>query len=363
MEDLVRKLLMRLHRKFQFGLAIAGLYLCSSCQIGYLLNQSYYQLKMLNDREPIIEVMESADLTPEQKEKLALSQEARTFAETELGLKKSKNYTSFVNLDRSAVTYVVSAAPKWELKAHQWWFPIVGSVPYKGYFNENSAKQEEENLKAKGLDTFLRGVSAYSTLGYFNDPITSPMLKYKAHDLVNTIIHETVHVTMYFSSNADFNERIAVFLGNKGTELFYRAKEGVGSSTLARIRKENEDDKLFSVFISEELEKLQQWYQTFTVNASEKDDDIRLARIKEIQESFKTKLAPQLQSDSYQKFPELSLNNARLLVYRTYVADLGDFEILFGKVNGDFKRFIQVAKSFENSKDPVQALKKWNLEN
>jgi len=346
---------------------MAGLSLCCSCQIGYLLNQSYYQLKMLNDREPIADVMKGANLTPEQKEKLALSQEARTFAETELGLTKSKNYTSFVNLDRSAVTYVVSAAPKWELKAHQWWFPIVGSVPYKGYFNESSAKQEEENLKAEGFDTYLRGVSAYSTLGYFNDPVTSPMLRYKAHDLVNTIIHETVHVTMYFPSNADFNERIAVFLGNKGTELFYRAKEGADSNTLLRIRNENEDDKLFSVFISEELEKLQKWYQTFTVNdsakASEKNDEVRLARIKEIQTNFKSNLAPQLRSESYEKFHELSLNNARLLVYRTYVSDLGDFEILFSKVNGDFKRFIQVAKSFEDSKDPVQALKKWNLEN
>lgn len=336
--------------------AITLTLLCFSltgCQIGYYFKSAYNQLSMMNSKVSIEKALKDPSISDEDKRKLELAQKAREFAEKDLHLKPTKNYTSFVKLDRPYVTYVVSAAPKWELKHHLWSYAFVGEMPYKGYFNENDAKEEEEELKKKDLDTFLRGVSAYSTLGWFNDPLLSSMLRYKDYDLVNTIIHETVHATLYIKNSADFNERMAVFLGNKGMEMFYLKEEGPESPTLKAIQAENEDDKRFSEFITKEIKDLEAWYKA----GPTKDEALRQKRIHEIQERFSKELRPQMKSKSYDRFPEIDLNNARLLNYKTYMQDLSDFEKLYEKVGRDFSQFIEKCKGLEKSKKPEEDLK------
>lgn len=312
-------------------------------------------MQLLSSREPVEKALQDPNLDETKKNKLLLAQEARVFGEQTLHLKSTKNYTSYVELGRPYVTYVVSAAAKWELKHHQWSYPFMGKMPYKGYFNEADAVEEEKSLQADGLDTFMRGVSAYSTLGWFNDPILSSMLRYDDYDLVNTIIHETVHATLYIKSSADFNERLATFLGDKGAEQFYLKKEGPESATLAQIKKENADSKLFSHFISGELRALEDWYKNLPV--ADRNEEKRLERIAQIQKNFVTNLQPQLHTDSYKKFPEYKLNNARLLVYKTYMQDLQDFESLYNLLDQDYARFIAQCKSLESAKDPAVALK------
>lgn len=300
--------------------------------------------------------MKDPALSEDQKRKLQLAQKAKSFAEDDLGLVKTKNYTSFVKLDRPYVTYVVSAAYPWEMKHYLWHFPIVGEVPYKGFFNEDDAKAEEKSLKDEGLDTYRRGVSAYSTLGWFRDPVLSSMLAYKDHDLVNTIIHETVHATIYIKSSADFNERLATFLGNVGAEDFYRKKEGPESATVKLIHLENEDEKLFSTFISKEIKNLEAWYK----GLKEKSEPLRQARLKEVQDRFKKDVLPKMKSGSYKRFAENDLNNARLLVYRTYLEDQTDFNSIFEKLGRDFKAFVNLAKKLEKEDHPADKLKEWS---
>jgi predicted aminopeptidase len=338
--------------KILFG--FCSLLILSGCQIGYYFSSAYNQMSLLSSRVPMEKALQDPSLTEEQKRKLLLAGKVREFSEKELHLRVTKNYTTFVKLDRPYVTYVVSAAPKWELKHHLWSYPFVGEMPYKGFFNEKGAKEEEQDLKNQDLDTYMRGVSAYSTLGWFNDPLLSSMLNYADHELVNTLIHETVHTTIFIKSSADFNERLAVFLGNKGMELYYQKEEGPDSKTVLRTRMENEDDRLFSSFISKEIKDLENWYKT----QPEKNEEVRQKRIKEIQTRFQTDLAPRLKSASYNKFPQLSLNNARLLVYKTYMQDLSDFERLYQQVGGDFAKFIDKCRSLESSKKPEEDLKK-----
>jgi predicted aminopeptidase len=239
--------------------------LLSSCETGYLIKNSYYQLRLLQKREPIESILQQEKLNAEEKRKLQLAQEAKQFAEEKMGLATTKNYTSYVALDEKYLTYVVSASEKWNLQAIQWSFPITGAVPYKGFFQENQAVEFEKELLLNNVDTYRRGVSAYSTLGWFNDPIYSSMLNYNDEDLVNTIIHETVHATIYIPSSADFNERLASFLGNQGTLEFYRQKEGPHSLTVLKIIENNHDEAVFAKFISEELVKLEAWYPTISV--------------------------------------------------------------------------------------------------
>lgn len=328
--------------------------LLSACQINYIVKSAVSQTELLMSRVPIEKALDDPKVSDEEKRKLRLAQDARRFAETELGLKKTKNYTSYVHLDRPYVTYVVSAAPRTELTHHLWRYPMVGRLPYRGYFNEKDAKEEAKELKAKGLDTFVRGVSAYSTLGWFRDPILSSMLLYKDHDLVNTIIHETVHATLYISSEADFNERMATFIGNKGTELFYRKLEGDNGPTLQAIHRDNEDDRLFSQFISEELTKLEAWYGERAGQAIE--ENARQERFTEIRQHFSSQLKPRLGEDSYRGFEKGELNNARLLTYKLYFEDLSDFEAMFHKLGDNFGAFLAFCKTLEDVKEPTKYL-------
>jgi predicted aminopeptidase len=333
-------------------------FVLSACQLGYLTKSAYSQMSLLSQRIPIEEAIKDPALSSQEKKKLELSQEVRVFAEKRLNLNVKQNYSTYVKLDRPYVSYVVSASPKWKLETYRWSFPIIGKVPYKGYFVENEAKEEGELLKKDNFDVYVRGVSAYSTLGWFKDPLLSSMLKYKDHDLVNTIIHESVHATLFIKSEADFNERLATFLGNKGMEMFYKEKEGPDSQTLLIARNENKDEKIFSKFITEEIKSMESWY----VNQSVQKEELRQSRLKEITARFKLSVKEKLVTESYSRFDTVELNNARLIVYKTYLQDLSDFEELYNLSGNDFVQFLEVCKKLESHEKPSQGIKDLILE-
>lgn len=334
------------------ALVLIGL-LGAGCQIGYLTKSAYNQLSLLNQRVPIEDALNDPKLEPQEKQKLLLSQDVRQFAESKLKLNVKKNYSTYVKLDRPFVSYVVSASPKWNLETHLWGFPIVGKMPYKGFFSEKDAKDEAESLKAENLDVYVRGVSAYSTLGWFKDPLLSSMLRYKDHDLVNTIIHESVHATLFIKNEADFNERLATFLGNKGMELYYQSKEGEASATLKHVRDENIDEKKFSEFITAEIKSLEKWY----AEQKEQKEELRQSRLQEIKTHFIEKIKPNMKTDNYSKFDSIDLNNARLIVYKTYLQDMSDFENLYELSGHDFEKFMNTVKQLEKHEKPSLGLK------
>ena len=304
---------------------------------------------------PNKKALESDSLDEESKRKIRLIEEAHEFAKEELKLASTKNYTQFVQLDRPYVSYIVSAALQYELKPYLWKFPIVGELPYKGFFSVEDVKKEEEDLKRQNLDTYTRGVSAYSTLGYFKDPILSSMLRYPDHELVNLVIHETIHSTLYIKSSADFNERLAVFLGSKGAELFYIKKEGSASSTLQLIKNENADDKIFSEFLSAEIKNLEEWYKTLNTEDSKKSE-LKKTKLAELQNKFRKEVLPKLKTQSYKRFSDEPINNASLLALNTYVGDLTDFEMAYKKNDNDFHKALQYFISLEKTKEPEKAL-------
>lgn len=321
------------------------------------MKSAYNQAGLLTARVPLDEALQDSRVSEEQKRKLRLAIEAHQFAESELGLAHSKAYSTYVQLDRPYVTYVVSASMRLELKPYLWWFPITGNVPYKGYFNPDDAKAEAEGLKARGYDATMRGVSAYSTLGWFNDPILSSMLNYKDRDLVNTIIHETTHATIYIKSHADFNERLASFIGNIGAREFYKRKEGEASQTIKDMDSDLQDERTFAAFIADEMRALEKWYE------ERRNTDVpeteRQARLKEIQQRFANEVRPRLKlADSYKNFETIELNNARLLNFRLYIEKLDDFETVFNNLGRDFKKMLAFCKSLENEEDPKAALAK-----
>jgi len=326
----------------------------SSCQLGYYFKSATGQLSLMARRQSVSSALQSPDLTADQKRKLELSQLAREFAFTEVHLKRTHNYDTYIDLKRPYITWVVNAAYKWEMKNYEWDFFIIGKAPYKGYYSENDAIEEAATLEKKGFDTNVRGVSAFSMLGKIKDSVLSSMLRYKDHDLVNTIIHESVHATLYIEDNSDFNERMATFVAAKGTELFYRNLEGPNSPTLKIIEAENEDDRLFSVFISAQIKNLKSWYQS----NSEQNEKLRDEQFQKIKDAFKSELSGKLKTKGYDRFINAKMNNATLGLMSTYMEDLSDFDKLYKKSNSDLKTFIEKLMTLEKSEDPVADLKK-----
>lgn len=333
---------------FSLGLCQLG------CQLPYILKSGYEQSKILAQRESLEKVLHKDSIPEEVKSKIRLAQEAKVFAETKLGLTPTDNYSSYVDLNRPYVSWIVQAAKAYELKPYLWDFPLVGELPYKGFFSPEAAKQEAQSFDPLKYDTYIRGVTAYSTLGWFNDPLLNTMMTYSEPDLVELIIHESVHATLYIKSQADFNERLATYLGQLGAERFYLYKEGEDSPTVKRIRAERQDQQLFSRFLSKELQLLEEWY---AASETHRTPEAKEERLRALQVKYREEIVPQLKTPSLQKALEGELNNARLIALKTYQMDLEDFEKLYLKLDRDIAAFLAACKRLEEAEDPVQKLK------
>jgi len=323
--------------------------LCTGCQMSYYLHSAYYQTQLIQSRRPIENVLKNSSLTEPQKNKLRLVMDAKKFGEEQLGLKPTSNYTTYVQLSRPYVTYVVQAAHANELKPYLWHFPLVGKVPYKGYFNRELADREARSLDPALYDTHVRGVAAYSTLGWFQDSVLSSMLAYDDVDLVELILHEMVHTTVYYPDAVDFNERLATFLGQEGMRLYFQSREGANSPHVQEADRAARDQRLFSRFLSTEVEDLKKWYEVrggSTPSPAEKTD-----RLKAIQERFTSRVQPQMVTKNYSGFAKVTLNNAVILGYRTYEYNLEELAQLHKQLGQDFKKTLAFAQGLKKHPD------------
>ena len=333
----------------------------SGCQLSYLIENSYHQVSLWTKAQSIEKTLKKKNLHKDQRAKLQLIQEILQFAEQDLSLKNTKNYRTFIQLNRPYVIYALNVAPKWKMRNYLWKFPVVGKVPYKGFFNKKKAQREFKRMKKKGFDVYLRGVSAYSMLGWFKDPVYSSMLKYRDHDLANVILHETVHANLFIPSATDFNEQLATFISNKGLELFYKKKQmGNASSLLEQIKKEKNDKKLFYNFIAKEIKLLKAWYQEIApLLQDEKQLQnlllLREEKFKSIKEKFTRNILPHLKTKQYTSFNQRNLNNARLLLFSTYHDGLDNFEKLYELSGRSFPKFLHHCESLKGSKDIKKA--------
>jgi predicted aminopeptidase len=326
----------------------------SGCQMGYLVKSSYDQLALLAKTERLERALHDPDIDKETKRKILLVQEVKKFAEEKIGLVHTRNYDKFVKLDDKYVTYVVTASPKNELKSYLWTFPIVGSVPYKGFFKKADADEEKQLMEKQNLDVAVRGVTAYSTLGWFADPLLSSMTSYDDAELVETVIHETTHATLYIKSNADFNERFAMFVGSKGMEQFYKEREGENSPAIAKSHELAEDSKVFAAFISQELKDLEEFYKKNKDSTTLLED--RQKAFDKIKKNFTMACVPKLKTDSYRYFSKQTLNNAVLMGYRTYYQDLNIFSKAF-EILKTWPAFLDYMKKLKKSDDPEKELR------
>jgi predicted aminopeptidase len=324
------------------------------CQLTYYAHTAYHQTKLIADRQPVEWVLKRSPLTDEQRRKLLLVGQVRAFAKNQLGLKVNANYTTYVDLGRPYVSYIVQAAKFDALEAYLWRFPVVGRLPYKGYFVRELADQEAARFDRAKYDVHVRGVSAYSTLGWLQDSILSSMLEYDDWELVELILHETIHINLFIKSHADFNERLATFMGHEGMKRFYLHTEGPTSAQLARARDDAFDQALFSQFFSKAFDELKSWYEARAGTLTNEAKSQELARL---QEDFRTRVLPRMKTKRYARFADRPLNNAILMAYRTYEYDLKDFEAALRRNGDDFGATMKFLKTLESAKDPEEALR------
>ncbi len=323
----------------------------------YLLRAAWEEGKILARRRPITEVIADPAAEPALREKLALVLRARAFAEDSMELRTGDSFTTFTRLERDTLVLVLSAAHRDALKRYTWWFPIVGRVPYKGFFDTDAARATRDDLLARGFDANLRPASAFSTLGWFNDPLLSTTLRQDSLDLVNTVIHELTHNTFYAPGEAVFNESFANFVGARGAAWFFRAQGD--SSGAAIVEARWADEKWMGRFWRDLYDELDSAFA-----AHPEDRAQRLAARERIYASARARLvaaAPELPTMNPLVLERMRLDNATLLARRVYMTDLDLFDQAWRKEGENLpaaiRRIVSLARS--NEDDPYAALEAW----
>jgi predicted aminopeptidase len=315
------------------------------------------EAKILSRRRPITEVIEDAGTQERTRAKLDLVLQARSFADHELDLDAGKSFTTFSWVEHDTLLMVLSAAPKDRFQLHTWWFPIVGHVPYKGFFDFDDAYAAAADLESAGYDAYVRPSGAFSTLGFFNDPLLNTVLRYGDVSLASTVIHELLHNTIFVKSQVPFNESFANFVGDRGAVEFFCARDGADSARCKLARDLWSDNLLFSAFLARLIGDLEALYSRKDLTSA---DRIRMRDTvyQQTRVHFRTNVLPQLKTNSFRDFVDEPLNNANLIATRLYYDRLHLFEDAFQRHNQDLRAtihwIVDVARS--NPKDPFGAL-------
>ncbi|PWJ36089.1 aminopeptidase [Sediminitomix flava] len=241
------------------------------------------QVKILTSAQPISKYTNDEKYPQILKDKIALIQDIKKFTVNSLGLNPSNSYEKMFDQQDKPILWVVTACPPFEMKAVRWMFPIAGSFSYKGFFEYDKAVAEEKIWKNQGFDTDIREVSAWSTLGFLNDPILSSMLKRSEASLANLIIHELTHGTIFIKSNISYNENLASFIGDEGAKLYLKDKYGEQSEKYTNYSLAKEDRSKFTQYIIQSSQSLNQLYESFDSEMNDEEkNNLKQAKIEEI---------------------------------------------------------------------------------
>lgn len=314
--------------KILFVFAIP-IFLSGCANVGYIFENSVGQWKLFNKERPIEEVLSNPRTSQEVRNSLNLVTKAKKFAVEQIGLKATSNYRNYVDVNSSCVTYVVSAADPLKLEELTWNFPLVGEVPYLGYFNKDSARQKAKELGVKS-DSWIRCVPTFSSLGWFSDPIYSSMLQAGNRDLVDTVIHESLHATVWVKGSVDFNEKLANFVGLEGSLLFLKFEVDEGAVEAAR--KEVAGEKAFGDFMEEQKKLYLE--RVHTLEEKEKFYQEIGRRYQNFVDERKSSIIP-----LRPKFE--GWNNAAFLAYANYYSDFSPLQTMLASCGGNLKRFVR----------------------
>jgi predicted aminopeptidase len=327
----------------------------SGCSPLYVMRAAYEEGKILWRREPIVGYLQNPEVNEDTKEKLHLVLAVREYARDRLKMNVGGSYASFSYVDRPDLSFILTAAPQTKLQPYTWWFLIVGRMPYKGYFSRKDAEEAAAGLQKEGYDTSIRSTAAFSTLGWFDDPLLSHLLRFDKVTLAEVVFHELFHNTLYIKGAGAFNESVANFVGARAAIDFFRDKFGAGSAEHRRALEGWDEEREFSAFIEQLAAELTALYAK-NIPLEEKLRD-REKLFTEGKERWARRIAEK-PSHRFRSFPKQALNNAVMIHYMLYMKDLRLFDELYSAQGNDLVQTISVIReAVAGATEPFEAVR------
>jgi predicted aminopeptidase len=312
----------------------------SGCQtIRFYSQAAAGQYEILTHEKPIDKLIQDPATDPKLKAQLELVKSIRLFAAQELKLRPDGSYLSYVDLHRRYVVWNVNVAHRLSLEPKTWWFPIVGSASYRGYFNETSARRYAAIWDKKGWDTYIGNVPTYSTLGWFADPLLNTFIFESEADLADTIFHELTHRRLFVSGDTDFNEAFATMVAEEGVRRWFQASSNARAYELYKEDLRQEHD--FVKLVMATRDELQKVYDDARL-----PDAAKLQRKEEIIARMRANYAKLKQSwgvskSGYDHWFSEPLNNAQLNTVAAYYDLVPAFQALLRAQGGDLEKFYE----------------------
>jgi predicted aminopeptidase len=317
------------------------------CSPSYYWQAMAGHMSIVNGKQPVSEVLQNEDLQPEYRARLELSQQAVDFAHAELLLPDNGSYRSYYDTGEPYVVWNVFAAPELSLQPRTWCFPVAGCIAYRGYFKQDKASEYAASLKADGDDVFVGGVTAYSTLGRFRDPILNTMLDASEPDLVGLLFHELAHQQLYVQDDSAFNEGFASTVERAGL-LRWQAERGAAVDGQRS-------------YTPEQLQQVLELFRDIrarltTIYAAKQDDATKRAQKQQLLQDSPAEYAELasgwqvqgLTGRPYQEMFNQGLNNASLSAVATYDNYVPAFESMLRQCSGQLDCFYERAAAVGN---------------
>jgi len=305
---------------------------------------SYYRqavgghLSLMISGEAVAELLEDPDTDPELRQQLLIANQARRFARERLDLPVGDSYTEYVELDRPWVLVNLISAPEFSLEARQWCYPFVGCQTYRGYFDIRMARSKAREIRAEGYDTFIGGVTAYSTLGWFDDPLHSGFTALEESRMVALIFHELAHRVLYVDGDTAFNEGFATAVELEGLRLWARetGDDNAFERALARLRHQRQTLDLVDTTTSQ----LEQLYNRAGELPKETLRERKERLLRQLIADYRDLSRDWDQPGPLGEAPE-ELNNANLALFRQYNQHIPAFRQMVRSHDYDFKAFYE----------------------
>lgn len=321
--------------------------------MGYILHAAKGQMDMVLSSVPMEDALVSTELTEDQKEMIRLAKEVKEFGEERLGLRRTGSYQK-VYLKKVSPIYLVAASPKDRLVRKTWWFPVVGEMPYLGFFSLAEAEEEKRRLAGEGLDTVIMTADAYSTLGWFEDPLTLHLLRGSANDTAETVLHEMAHATLYVKGQGEFNEGFAMLVGILGAAAFFEETYGPDDPRTRKAKAVVVDEIRFAGYLGSLIARLEILYGSgaYFEHKLIRRDEIFQEALREF-EGMKNSGS----GDRFAGFGASGLNNAYLLAVGLYHRHFPLFYRIAGSLDYSIPKLIAFFQGLAEKGDVIERAK------
>jgi predicted aminopeptidase len=311
----------------------------ASDDVRYLTRAGFEETRILQSRQPIGRMARDSAVDPAVRRSLRLVLDARDYA-ARLGLEAKETYTTYADVGRDTLLLVLQAAPRNCICPYTWKYPVVGRIPYKGFFDAEAARREEARFAARGFDTYLRPSGAFSTLGWFNDPLLSTALTPDSVELAATVFHEIAHNTLYVKSATPFNESFAQLVGYRSAEAFFQERGDRAAATQAANRWH--DEMVLGDYYASLVDRLESLYATKPDSATLEQG--RRAAAAWARAELEGPIGQRLRTLRVGRLSDRPINNARLIGARIYRTRLDLFERWYQQHGQDIRRSVSALR-------------------